>query len=431
MSATTPPPAPGMFDPNAGKLTRQSISVNIGPQHPAMHGTLRQLVELDGEIVAAIESEIGFLHTGFEKLAEHMTYNQFITVTDRMNYFSALNNNIGFALAVEETLGIEVSERCKVLRVLLSEISRFSDHIVCVGLGAMDVGAFSVMLWSWIEREECYNLFEITTGTRLTTGFTRIGGMLWDVPLEFEERVRDLIPRMKKILLEVEYMLDKNRIFLDRTRGVGKLPADILVDYGTTGPMLRAAGVPYDVRKAMPYLGYETYEFDIPTQTTGCTFARYRQRIDEMRETIRIIEQAVERLAAYPPPPVPDGMTPEQARRLRPPDIENEKFRLPPKNSGNRPQTMEAVIMHFKQIMDHHGYETPVGKEFYSATESPNGELGWSIVTRGDGTPYKIRCRTPSLHNYQCFPEMVTGIYLSDVVAVLAGFNVIAGELDR
>lgn len=388
----------------------KTLSMNIGPQHPATHGTLRLKVELDGEIVAKIEPEIGFLHTGFEKLGEYRNYNQFMVVTDRMNYLSPLNNNIGFALACEELFGVTVPPRGQVIRVIMAELSRLADHVVSVGLQAMDLGAFSVMLWTFIEREKLYDIFEAVTGARLTTSWTRVGGVFRDVPADFPKLVKDFLAKFPAVLEEIEKMLNKNKIFKDRTIGVGALTAEEAVSFGLTGPMLRASGVAYDIRKAKPYLGYEQYKFEVPTRTEGDVFARYQVRMGEMREAMKIIEQA---LAILPEGPV---------------NSVNHKVTLPPKEMVYN--DMESLIHHFKLTMPGHGLIPPKG-EVYSSTECPNGELGWYIVSDGTGLPYRIRVRPPSFYNYSSFTKQATGRLISDAIACMASINVIAGELDR
>ncbi len=385
--------------------------LNMGPQHPATHGTLRVILKLDGEKIVEVDPEIGFLHTGFEKLGEHLSYTQFITVTDRMNYLSAINNNVGYAIAVEEILGIQVPERALVLRVIMSEVSRIADHVLCLGLQAMDMGAFSIMLWAFEKREKIYDIIEAICGSRLTTSWTRVGGLFRDVPEDFPAMVRQFLADFPGLIDEIETMLRGNRIFEDRVKGTGILPAAEAVGYGITGPCLRASGVPYDVRKARPYSGYENYEFEVPTQTEGDSWARFVQRIDECRQSLRIIEQALKKLPAGP---VNAG---------------DKKRVLPEK--GSVYQNIESLIHHFKQIMLGHGSAPPRAAEVYSCTESPNGELGFYLVSDGEMNPYRVRVRPPSLYNYGVFTRLARGGMVSDAVAVLSSLNVIAGELDR
>ncbi len=392
-------------------IVTRTIHVNFGPQHPATHGTLRVRMELLGENIVKIDPDIGFLHTGFEKLGEYHTFNQFICTTDRMNYMSPLCNNIGFAVAVEELLNIELPPRGQYLRVILAELSRIADHLVCCALQAMDLGAFSVMLWGFIEREKLYDLFEMVTGARLTTSYTRVGGMMRDVPAEFVPRCRKFIRELPEALREIEKMLSRNRIFLDRTIGIAPISAEDAMSYGLTGPLLRASGVAYDVRRARPYLVYPELDFEVITRSEGDVYARFCVRMDEMRESLKIISQALDRL--------PGG----------PINIDDKKIVLPEKAAIYT--EMESLIVHFKQIMKGHGLKTPAHGKVYSCTEAPNGELGWYIETDGSAVAYRLRCRPPSYINYGAFPQMVKGGYIADCVACLSSLNIIAGELDR
>lgn len=390
---------------------RPTITVNFGPQHPATHGTLRMEMDLDGELITAARPEIGYLHTGFEKQAEYLSFNQFVTTTDRMNYLSPLCNNFGFVHAIEEMCGIEITPRAKYQRVILCELSRMADHAISVGLQAMDLGAFSVMLWAFVEREKMYDIFEMITGARLTTSHARVGGIARDFPEGAEARIRRLIDGFPKVLDEVETMLTKNRIFTNRTIGVGVLTRDLALSYGVTGPLARASGVDYDVRRDRPYWAYPELEFDIPTRDEGDVFARYRVRMEELRQSCRIIRQCLDRM--------PGGSV----------NIDDPKVVIPPKRDVYT--KMESLIMHFKHFMDGHGMDTPKKGEVYSCTEAPNGELGWFVMTDGGNRAYRVRVRPPSLMHYASFPEMITGGLLADAVATLSSVNVIAGELDR
>jgi NADH dehydrogenase I D subunit len=396
-----------------GDLGAKRMVVNFGPQHPATHGTLRSIIEIEGELVTSMELEIGYLHTGFEKLAEHRSWNQTVTISDRMNYLSPICNNIGLACAVEHMMGIEVTPRCASIRVIMYEIGRIADHIVGVGLQAMDLGAFSIMLWSFIEREKAYDIFEHVTGARLTTSYTRVGGLFRDVPDDFEQEVRAFMKAAEKTIREMEGMLNTNKIFLDRTIGINAISKEDAVSWGLTGPLLRATGVPYDVRKANPYLGYENYEFKVITSDKGDVFSRYRVRVEEMYESLKIIDQALKSL--------PKG----------PINVVDPEIIIPHKNEKNNPQGgMEGLIYHFKNYMHGHGVRPEPG-EVYHATECPNGELGWYLVSDGSDRPYRWRVRPPSLYNYAPFPIMCKGGAISDVVSGLSSLNVIAGELDR
>lgn len=392
-------------------MTRQTLNINFGPQHPATHGTLRVRMELLGENVVKADPDIGFLHTGFEKLGEYHTFNQFVCTTDRMNYMSPLCNNFGFVHAVEELMEIELTPRCQHLRVILSELTRIADHVICCGLQAMDLGAFTILLWSFVEREKLYDLFEMVTGARLTTSYARVGGLMNDVPGEFVPRCRKFIREFPQALAEIEKMLSRNRIFLDRTIGIAAIGPDDAKSYGVTGPLLRATGVPYDVRRARPYWVYDELDFDVITRDEGDVYARFRVRMDEMRESVKIISQALDRL--------PGG----------PVNIDDWKIVLPEKAAVYT--QMESLITHFKLIMKGHGLKTPRRGKVYSATESPNGELGWYIETDGTAVGYRVRCRPPSYINYGAMPQMIKGGYIADVVACLSSLNVIAGELDR
>ncbi|HYG77572.1 MAG TPA: NADH-quinone oxidoreductase subunit D [Planctomycetota bacterium] len=403
--------------PTASKEVFKTMSMNIGPQHPATHGTLRLKVELDGEKIVKVEPEIGFLHTGFEKLGEYRNYNQFVVISDRMNYLSPLNNNIGFAVSCEELFGVTVPPRGQYIRVIMAELSRMADHVVSVGLQGMDLGAFSVMLWTFIEREKLYDIFEAVTGARLTTSWTRVGGVFRDVPPDFPELVNAFLSKFPAVIDEIEYMLNKNRIFMDRTIGVGTLTKEQAISHGVTGPMLRACGVDYDIRKVRPYLCYPELQFDVPTRTEGDVYARYQVRLAEMRESIKIVRQALEKLPGGGP-----------NKEKLPVNSLDHKVTLPPKDMVYH--DMESLIHHFKLTMPGHGLIPPKG-EVYSSTETPNGELGFYLVSDGTGLPYRVRIRPPSFYNYTTFVKQTTGRLISDAVACMASINVIAGELDR
>jgi NADH-quinone oxidoreductase subunit D len=400
------------YEQEVTEQTDNIVHMNVGPSHPAMHGTLRVKMEVQGERVLRAEQEIGFLHTGFEKLGEHRTYNQFITLSDRLNYFSPLNNNIGFALAVEELIGLETPRRCQVIRTILAEMSRLADHSLCVGAMAMDLGAFTSILWTFVEREKLYDVFEAVTGTRLTTSYTRVGGVAFDLPADFEKRVTAILDSMEKTVDKLRGSFYKNRIFLDRVEGVGVISEKDVMDYGITGPMARASGVPYDLRKYKPYLIYNELDFDVPVYTQGDCLARYKVRLDEMDQSIRLVRQAIKKLE---PGPI---------------SAQDQKHALPDKLSTYT--DMESLIHHFKMVMPgpDHGINPPV-TDLYSATEAPNGELGWHIVSDGGSNPWRVRVRPPSFINYPIFGKLMEGSMLADVVAMLASFNVIAGELDR
>lgn len=388
----------------------EKLILNFGPQHPATHGTLRIVMELSGEVAIKATPDIGFLHTGFEKISEYLDYNQFITVTDRMNYFSPLNNNIGFAIAVEKLLGIDVPKRAQYIRVIMAELSRIADHLLSIGAQTLDLGAFTAFLYFFKERENLYDLFEWLTGTRLTTTYTRIGGLSRDFPDGYEDAVKKFCKELPDVMKEVEILLNRNKIWLDRTRDVGVVSADEAINYGLTGPILRASNVEWDIRKVEPYSSYDEFDFDIPVGENGDVYDRYLVRMEEIRQSLRIVEQALEKL--------PEG----------PVDIDNTKIRIPEKDEVYN--TMEGLIYHFEIFMQNRGFIPPVG-EIYSSTEAPNGELGFFIVSDGGRCPYRVRVRPPSLVNYQIFSPMMEGRMLSDAVAILGSLNIIAGELDR
>jgi NADH-quinone oxidoreductase subunit D len=388
-----------------------TITVNFGPQHPATHGTLRVEMDLDGEIIVAARPEIGYLHTGFEKQSEHLTFDQFVTTTDRMNYLSPLCNNFGFVHAIEEMCGIEITPRCKHQRVILCELSRIADHVLSVGLSAMDLGAFSVMLWGFIEREKLYDIFEHVTGARLTTAHARVGGIARDFPDGTEKMIRRFVDGFPAVLDEVEKMLSKNRIFTGRTMGIGSIPKDDVLSFGLTGPLARASGVDYDVRRDRPYWCYRELEFAVVTREECDVYARYKVRLDEMRESIKLVRQALDKM--------PKGEV----------NIDDHHITIPPKRDVYT--KMESLIMHFKHYMDGHGMDTPRNGEVYSCTEAPNGELGWYVMSQGGNKPYRVRVRPPSIFAYAAMPRMIQGRLLADAVSALSSLNVIAGELDR
>ena len=392
------------------RVAGEKMMLNFGPQHPATHGTLRIVLELDGETVVNATPHLGYLHTGFEKLGEHLDYNQYIVVTDRMNYLSPLSNNFGYVLAVEKLLGLEIPKRGKYVRVIMAELSRLADHLIWLGMGALDLGAFTAFLYGFKEREKLYNIFEKTTGARLTTSYTRVGGVLRDLYDGFEEEVNAFLSAFPKTLKEVHTLLTRNRIWMDRTKEVGVISGEDAISYGLTGPCLRASGVEHDLRKTEPYSSYEDFDFDVPVGDNGDVYDRYLVRMEEMVQSCHIVRQAMDNL--------PEG----------PVNVPDNKITLPEKKDAYG--HIEGLIHHFKIIMDGHGVQPPRG-EIYSATESPNGELGFYIVSDGSGTAYRIRIRPPSLLQYQVVPHMIEGGMVSDVVAVLGSLNVIAGELDR
>lgn len=388
---------------------KETTFLNFGPQHPACHGTLHIEMELDGETIVQLTPNMGFLHTGMEKFAESRTYNQYVCVTDRMNYLSALANNIGYSQAVEELMGITIPRRAQFIRVILGELARISDHIVCLGLSAMDLGAFSQFLYTFAHRELMYDIFEEVTGDRLTTSYTRIGGVEYDLPPHFDKRVTRAIEKIRAAIEEMETLLSGNEIWKVRTQGTGVITRESAIAWGCSGPVLRASGVAYDVRKKRPYLNYDEFDFDLITETGGDVWSRYLVRKAEVLQSCNIIEQA---LAGIPVGDI---------------NAEQGKITLPDKEEVFN--SIEGLIHHFKLIMDGHGI-APEG-DVYSCTEAPNGELGWYIVANGTGVPWRLRVRPPSLYHYQVMKPTCEGHFVSNTVATLSSLNVIAGELDR
>ena len=402
-----------MENPKTPALAPDSdrMIVNLGPSHPATHGTLRIMLELEGEFIQKATPEIGYLHRGVEKLGESLSYHQFIPLTDRLNYCSSMMNNVGYTLAVEKLLDIQDPIRSQVIRVLVSELARIGDHIICIGVNAVDIGAFTVFLYLFRQRETVYDLFEMASGQRMHTSFTRIGGIMRDLPPEFVPLCETFLGDMERTIDEMEALLTRNPIWVDRTKGVGKISPEDAVNWGYTGPCLRAAGVAQDLRKAQPYLGYETYDFDIPIGTSGDVYDRYLVRTEEMRQSLRIVRQALAKLKEIGPGPV---------------IVDDYKIALPPKEKVYT--RMESLIHHFKLVM--HGIDMPVG-EVYSATEAANGELGYYLVSDGGKSPYRIHVRPPCYPIFSSFGEQVKGRLIADAVAILGAMNIIAGELDR
>lgn len=388
--------------------TEKYMRLNLGPSHPATHGTLRIFVDLEGEIIKDMKLEIGYLHRCFEKMSETHPWNQVIPFTDRLNYVSAMMNNVGYVMAVEKLLGIEVTKRCQRIRVIMCELSRIIDHLVCIGTNAVDVGALTCFWYFFRERENIYDLFEAACGARLTTSYTRVGGLYKDLPEGWVEWCRRVLKNLPRTLDDVDGLLTTNRIWIDRTKGVAPINKERALDYGFTGPCLRACGVKHDLRKVSPYYDYDKFDFEVPTETEGDTYARYLVRMREMRESIKIVEQALNDL--------PDGSV----------NVDDWSITLPPKEQVYN--SIEGLMAHFKLIM--HGIKPPPG-ETYSATEAANGELGFYVISDGEGKPYRVRCRPPCFAIYQAFPEMCIGQTISDAVAALGSLNVVAGELDR
>jgi NADH-quinone oxidoreductase subunit D len=392
-------------------LGAEHMLVNIGPQHPATHGVLRLVLELEGETVRRCIPHVGYLHSGFEKLGEYRHYNQIIPLTDRTDYLSPMANNVCLALAVEKLMGLELTERCKVLRVIACEMSRIISHLVWLGTTGIDLGAFTPFLWSFQERERIYNLQEAWTGARLTTSVTRVGGMMADVPEGWEAGLREFTSTFPKTLKEVDTMFTRNAIWIGRTQGVGALTAEEAINLSLSGPMLRASGVDYDVRKDRPYLDYETYDFDVPIGEYGDIYDRYRVRLEEMWQSNRILEQALDRLSRLKGAPI---------------NVSDPRVVLPPKSRAMG--DMEAMIFHFKQVME--GVKPPAG-EVYLGVENPKGELGYYMVSDGTSKPVRWRIRPPSFINLSSLPTMCEGALLSDVIAINASIDIVMGEVDR
>ena len=386
-------------------------TLNFGPQHPATHTTLRLVLLLDGERVVDAIPDIGYLHSGFEKLAEHLNYNQYVTITDRMNYISPLANNIAWHGAVEKLMGLELTPRCNYVRTILAELSRISDHLLCNGAVGLDTGAFTYFLYAFYQREVLYDLFEALCGARFTNSYTRVGGAMYDMTPLVIEKTRAFVRDFPKTLEDMERLLNRNRIFIDRTRNVGVLTRAEAISRGTTGPIARASGVTRDLRKDEPYLAYKDFDFQVCCASAGDCYARYLVRMAEMRESLKIVEQAIENL---PSGPINLDM--------------GERTGLPDKRQVY--STIEGTIAHFEIVMTNRGFAVP-NEECYAATEAPNGELGFYLVGDGTDVAYRARCRPPSYIHFALFPHLIRGHTLSDVVAVLGSLNIIAAELDR
>ncbi len=391
-------------------LHGEKMVLNMGPSHPATHGVLRLVLELDGELITRAMPEIGYLHRGDEKIAENMTYTQFIPYTDRLDYLAPLANNVAYALAVEKLLGIDkqLPPRCQFIRVICVELARLSSHLLGMGSYAMDVGAMTVFLHTYTEREKIYNLCESLSGARFTTSYTRIGGVSRDLPPGWLEQCRQFCKEVVVNIDETETFLSRNRIFIDRTQGIGVISREEAIDYGLTGPNLRGSGIEHDLRKQQPYLVYDQLDFEVPVGSTGDCYDRYLCRIEEMRQSVRLIHQCLDKMPGGPVN-VPDG-----------------KIALPPKQ---RVLTkMEELIHHFINVTQ--GVNAPPG-EIYFGHENPKGELGFYINSKGGGTPYRLKIRSPSFVNLSILPKLLVGHMVSDVVAVLGSFDFVMGECDR
>lgn len=407
------------------RLEREDVggdlwTLNFGPQHPATHTTLRLVLELDGEMIVACTPHIGYLHSGFEKLGEHLDYNQYVVVTDRMNYVSPIANNIAWHHACEKLFGIELTPRCKVLRTILAELARIQDHLVSLGVAGLDLGGFTAFLYTFNVREYLNDLFEEISGHRFTTGFTRVGGLMADMPDEWPDHVKLAMKRLPPALDDFESLLTRNRIFVERTKGVGVLTHDEAIAWGWTGPLARACGVKRDLRKDEPYLCYaddwdgrgsSAVSFKVPITHHGDVYDRYLVRLEEVRQSISIVGQLIDNVPSGSVDVLPD-----------------EKTALPDKREVYF--SIEGLIHHFETIMPNRGFEPPIG-EVYAANEVANGELGFYLASDGGNRPYRARCRPPSFICYQVFSKLIVGHSISEVAAVLGSLNIIAGELDR
>ena len=392
---------------NLGDIGEKMV-LNMGPSHPATHGVLRLVLELDGETITKATPDIGFLHRGDEKIAENMQYNQFVPYTDRLDYLAPLSNNVAYALAVEKLMGWELPPRGKAIRVICCETSRISAHLMGLGAMALDLGAMTVFLYTFTEREKLYNLFELLTGARFTTSYTRVGGQIRDLPAGFipqlEKFLDDFIPQLD----EVDKLLTRNRIFVDRTRDIGVIPRERAIAYALSGPNLRGSGIEHDLRRKHPYLDYDKYDFEVVVGSAGDCYDRYLVRIEEMRQSVRILRQAIEKL--------PSG----------PINIVDWKNMPPPKSHVMT--KMEELIHHFIVVTE--GLDAPPG-EIYFAAENPKGELGFYIHSKGGGVPHRLKIRAPSFVNLSILPELLPGASLSDVVAILGSLDFVMGECDR
>jgi len=389
-------------------LIGEKLILNMGPSHPATHGVLRIVLELDGEIITKADPDVGYLHRGDEKIAENMHYNQFVPYTDRLDYLAPLANNVAYALAVEKLMGWELPARGKAIRVICCEIARVSAHLLGLGAFAMDVGALSVFLYTFTEREKIYNLCELLTGARFTTSYTRVGGQTRDLPAGFLELLKKFCDEFIPILDQVDSLLTRNAIFMSRSQDVGIITKAEAIAYGLSGPNLRGSGVDFDLRKAHPYLDYEKYDFDIPIGSKGDSYDRYLVRMEEMRQSVRILRQI---MADVPGGPI---------------NVGDPKGRLP--NKENVMMKMEELIHHF--IVATQGIDAPVGEVYFGA-ENPKGELGFYICSKGGGVPYRLKIRAPSFVNLSILPKILPGHMMSDVVAILGSLDFVMGECDR
>jgi NADH-quinone oxidoreductase subunit D len=391
------------------ELRTETMTVNMGPQHPSTHGVLRIVLELEGESVINADTTIGFLHTGIEKTAEQKKWQQVIPLVERMDYLGAQSNSLAFCLAVERLLGVEVPERVRNIRVLIAELQRITSHLVWLGTHGLEIGAVSVMMYCFREREQLLNLNEMLAGFRMFPSYLRIGGLREDLPAGFHEAVRTFLDRFPAKLNEYENLLTKNHVWLKRTRGVGVMTAEDAVAFGLVGPMARATGIPYDVRKVFPYLGYETYDFEVPVGSKGDVYDRYLVRMEEMRQSTKLAKQALDRIS-------PRGVY----------DIQDYRIVPPPKDKVYT--EMEALIQHF--LIYSQGFSVPAG-EAYVPIEGPRGEHGFTVISDGTNRPWRIKLRAPSFYACQALPRLLVGGLIADVIAVIGSTDVVMGDVDR
>ncbi|MBN1568261.1 MAG: NADH-quinone oxidoreductase subunit D [Acidobacteria bacterium] len=442
----------------SGIRETRSMLLNIGPSHPAMHGVIRLITELEGERVVKVNAEIGYLHRAFEKSCENSTWNQSMPYTDRLNYVSPLINNFGYCAAVEKLLGIEIPERCKYIRVIMSEISRITDHLTCIAASAMELGAMTAFLYFMKAREYLYDILDETAGARVTISYGRIGGVKADLPDGIEERLELALKKTEKEIHEVDLLLTRNRIFVDRTRNVGVLSKENAFNYSITGPLARSAGISYDVRKAFPYFVYDRMDFEVPLGELGDNYDRYLVRMEEMRQSIRIIRQCMQQIPGGPvsldmggntmesfdlvdqaklghtaglvgvtstvEPTLEGSERPFHDRIL----VKDKQVSLP--NKGDTYGNIEGLMNHFKLVMSAHGIRPPKG-DTYFAVEGANGELGFYVVSDGKDRPYRVRVRPPCFFGMAGLHTMLEGYMVADIVSTFGTINMIAGELDR
>jgi NADH-quinone oxidoreductase subunit D len=410
----------------SGEIRQETMIINMGPQHPSTHGVLRLVLELDGETVVRCKPVLGYLHTGIEKNAEYRTWQQGVTLVTRADYLAPMFNELAYCMAVERLLGIEAPERAQVIRVMVCELTRVASHLVWLATSGLELGAVSVMLYGFRERELILDVFEAITGLRMNHAYIRIGGVIMDLPDGGALKIRELLGLLPRRIDEYESLLDENPIWLERNAGVATLSAERALVHGVTGPVLRAAGVAADLRKDMPYCGYETYDFEVPVRTDADAYGRYRLRLEEMRQSLRIVDQALRRLEETPGPVMVED--PKVAWPA--------KLSVGPDGIGNDPayiahimeESMEALIHHFKMVTE--GVKVPAG-EVYQAVEGPRGELGYYVVSDGEARPWRVKIRDPSFPNLQALPAMVEGGLLSDTIAAVASVDPVMGGVDR